>query len=292
MVFVIMISNAAFYCSRRFKYMIIIKPGLRSPRYDSRSFIYSERVPPDERLVSPQITIEHDVPIINQGKIVPCCVSIAVTTCLEVLDSNQGQKLSFMYNYYQARDKKDRLSGLGILQGLNAAARYGICTRELHDVSLDRDGANKIPDDAADEDARNRKITLGPHLRWSYEQFEDSNRVKLWRNALQCGIPVIMGFFVTNAYKKIPETGNTHIRPEREQASDGHAVTVMGYNDLHNNQINDPSLTETGAFLIRDSVGNEFPDNNGCWWLPYELAKFSSASSSLVNESWAVIDVS
>lgn len=270
--------------------MIIIKPGLRSPRYDSRNFIYSERPPPDGRLDSPQITIEHDVSIIDQGKIVPCCVSIAVTTCLEVLDSNKGQPLSFMYNYYQARNKKDRLSRLEILEGLNAAARFGICTRELHDVSLDRDGASKIPDVAADSDAKNRKITLSPYLRWSYEQFEHSNRFKHWRNALQCGIPIIMGFFLTNAYKKIPETGNTHIRPVEEQGSDGHAVTVMGYNDLHNNQIIDPSLKEMGAFLIRDSVGDIFA-NRGYWWLPYELARFSSASS-LINDSWAVIDVS
>jgi len=272
---------------------MIIKPGLRSPRYDSRNFIYRERTPPDDTRDQAQITIEHDVLIIDQGKIVPCCVSIAVTTCLEVLDKSLKQPLSFMYNYYQARDMKDRLSRLEILQGLKAAAKYGICTKELHDVSLDREKAKLRPNDDADRDAATRKITKIPtkltptRLTWAYEKFHDGNRrVELWRNAIQIGIPIIMGFFLTNTYEEIRNNGCTHIRPENEQGSDGHAVTVMGYDDDYNNQEHDGSLKKPGAFLIRDSVGDIFPNNNGCWWLPYELAE-----SDLITESWAVISV-
>lgn len=265
---------------------MIIKPGLRSPRYDSRDYIYHKRIPPEDRKDLSQITIEHDVPIIDQGKDVPCCVSIAVTTCMEVLDKTLEQPLSFMYNYYRARNKHNRLNRLEIRQALDAASEFGICTKSLHNVSLDKEGASKPPSKKADSNALKRSIAISPYSTWSYEHFENSDRVDLWRNAIQIGIPVIMGFSMTKSYDEIPHRNNTHIRPKDEKETGGHAVTVMGYDDNYNNHEHDESLSKPGAFLIRDSVGNIYPGNNGCWWLPYELVK-----SHLVTDSWAIISV-
>ena len=247
--------------------------------YDSRDYIYSSGRIPDSKTGAELVTIDHDVPVIDQGRIVPCCVSIAVTTCLEVLDINARTPLSFMYNFYWARSSQSTLSSLDIRQGLNAAATYGICVKALHDVSLDRAGAIIKPSYAADVDAMKRRIAFDPAIQnWEYEHFEIANRVACWRNAIQQGAPVIMGFDVTSAYKNIINTNNTHTVPVNDVASDKHAVTVMGYNDGHQNG----SIAD-GAFLIRDSRGAGFADK-GYWWLPYELVE-----THLVADSWTVI---
>jgi hypothetical protein len=256
-----------------------IKSGFRPGRYDSRDYIYSIRTSHESIADSNRLIIDHDVPVIDQGKIIPCCVSIAVSTCIEVLDSIALTPLSFMFNYFWARTNQNSLSSLDIRQSLNAAGTYGICVRSLHDVPLDRVGASTKPSQAAEQEAIMRRIAFDPAIsNWAYEHFDNRDRVSGWRNAIQYGAPVIMGFEVTSAYKNISNTGDTHFLPINDVASDGHAVTVMGYDDNHDNG----SLGQ-GAFNIRDSRGIGFADK-GYWWMPYQLVE-----THLVVDSWAVI---
>lgn len=255
------------------------RSGFRPGRYDSRDHIYSIRTSAASIAKAEHVIIEHDVPIIDQGKIVPCCVSVAVTTCLEVLDKDAQIPLSFMYNYYRARLNPSSLGVLEIRQGLAAAASYGICIKKLHDVRLDRIGAITRPSPKADDEAKTRMIAFDPVvLTWAYEHFENNNRIDGWRNAIKQGAPVIMGFDLTRAYHNIPNTGNIHTRPENDVGTDGHAVTVMGYDDNHDN-----ASFGCGAFFIRDSRGDGFADK-GYWWLPYDLVE-----THLVVESWTVL---
>lgn len=104
------------------EYICQQKSGFRVGRYDSRDYIYLARQSPENSAATGRIIIEHDVPVVDQGNIVPCCVSVAVTTCLEVLDQNEDIPLSFMYNYYWARTSRRSLGVLDIRQGLDAAA--------------------------------------------------------------------------------------------------------------------------------------------------------------------------
>lgn len=256
-----------------------IKSGFRPGRYDSRDYIYSARQSPESMANVDRVIIEHDVPVIDQGNIVPCCVSVAVTTCLEVLDQNAGTPLSFMYNYYWARANRNRLSTLDIRQSLDAAGSYGICSKILHDMQLDRGGATIKPSQAADSEAITRRISFNPVIsNWAYEHFENNNRIAGWRNAIQQKYPVIIGLYLTDAYENIPKTNYTHILPMNGPASDGHAVTVMGYDDVHDN-----GALDSGAFFVRDSRGDGFADK-GYWWLPYVLVE-----THLIVDSWTVL---
>lgn len=257
------------------------RSGFRPGRYDSRDHIYSIRTSPASIAKADQVIIRHDIPVIDQGTIVPCCVSVAVTTCLEVLDKDAQSALSFMYNYYRARQNPGSLGVLEIRQGLAAAASYGICIKTLHDVSLDRAGAITRPIPKADEEAKTRMIAFDSVvLTWAYERFENNNRIDGWRNAIRHGAPVIMGFDLTSAYKNIPHTENTHTRPENDVGTDGHAVTVMGYDNDHDN-----GSLGRGAFFIRDSRGDGFADK-GYWWLPYDLVE-----THLIVDSWTVLSL-
>lgn len=136
------------------------KSGFRPGRYDSRDYIYSARWSPGNVTNARRIIIKHDVPVIDQGNIVPCCVSVAVTTCLEVLDQDVNTPLSFMYNYYWARTSKNHLGLLNIRQGFDVAASYGICTKVLYDVQLNREGAATRPNRSARREAEKRKIAF------------------------------------------------------------------------------------------------------------------------------------
>jgi C1A family cysteine protease len=54
--------------------------------------------------------------------------------------------------------------------------------------------------------------------------------------------------------------GGTTLRdPGDQELQSGHAVAILGYN------------AGTG-FLVADSRGKDFAEN-GCWWLPFELAQ-------------------
>lgn len=257
------------------------KSGFRPGRYDSRDYIFSARSISAKAASASRCIIEHDVPVIDQGRAVPCCVSISVTTCLEALDQNAGTPLSFMYNYYCARTYNDRLSALDIREGLDAAASYGICTKNLHNATIDRAGATVKPSQAADNDALRRRIAYDPaSSSWAYEHFQNNNRVDDWRNSIQQGSPVIMGFELTDAYNNIPKTNNTHGLPVNSVSFDGHAVTIMGYDNEHDN-----GQIGAGAFFVRDSRGSGFADS-GYWWLPYELVE-----THLVVDSWTVLSL-
>ena len=253
-----------------------LRSGYRLGRNDTRDFIFST----DTALIpaiGTSFQIQHDVSVVNQGLTVPCCVSVAVTTCLEVLDHElPGTRLSFMYNYYWARRDRRYLSELDIRQGMNAAITHGICRITFHNVPLNKEGALIRPNTEAIADGKTRCIKFNNHwLRWAYERFNNSGRVDAWRFALASGFPVVLGFDLTSAYDNIPDTNNTHAFPENEAAYGGHAVVAMGYDDQWQN----------GAFYIRDSRGSQFGDN-GYWWLPYELAE-----SHLIIDSWTVHEV-
>nr|VFJ95519.1 MAG: hypothetical protein BECKLFY1418A_GA0070994_10514 [Candidatus Kentron sp. LFY] len=187
-----------------------------------------------------------------------------------------------MYNYYWARTSKNHLGLLNIRQGLDAAASYGICTKVLYDVQLNREGAATRPNRSARREAEKRKIAFDTVISsWAYEHFNNRNRINEWRNAIQQGAPVIMGFDLTNTYQNIPNTNNTHALPVNDAAFDGHAVTVVGYDDSH-----DCGSLGAGAFFVRDSRGTGFADR-GYWWLPYELVE-----THLVVDSWTVLRLS
>lgn len=252
--------------------------GFKQGFYDGRDHLFTTR---NVSEYLSKVVIPHDIPVIDQGNVVPCCVSISVTTCLEVMDKQPNTSLSFMYNYYWARTSPNNLGKLDIRQGLDAAAEYGICAANLHHVPLNKDGAMVRPSQIAINDGNKRKIAFNPVISsWEYQHFNNTNRVNSWKNAIQSGMPIIMGFFITEAYENIPFAQNIHSKPIG-LSTDGHAVTVMGYDDMHEN-----NMPELGAFYIRDSRGNGFADQ-GYWWLPYSLV-----DTHLVVDSWTVLRLS
>lgn len=233
----------------------------------------------DSSNIRSDFTIDIDVPVVDQKNTVPCCVSIAVTTCLEVLDLHPSTPLSFLFNYYFARPDSSKLVPIEIRDGLIAAAKYGVCQKSLFNPGLSNYGATIEPPENAIDEARSRKIQKGK-LRWAYKHFLE-NYVAEWKAYIADGYPVILGFQTTDDYHGINKFDPIHPIPtSRSNSSNGHAVVIVGYDDDKN-----CGSGGIGAFKIRDSRGNSFA-KDGHWWLPYTLAE-----SHIIMDSWTVTEL-
>lgn len=99
----------------------------------------------------------------KQPKTVLCCVSIAVTTCLELLDyrfnNRPYQPLSVLFNYWQVRNLKnmnvnDPQIELGFQDCFEAARLRGACPRDMHPQRITRSNAAIRPSVSALEAAK------------------------------------------------------------------------------------------------------------------------------------------
>src|SRR5437868_2689388 len=100
-------------------------------------------------------TISLHAPVLQQGD-VPCCVSIAITTAMEML--NGTPQLSPLFNFYVARADPTVLVDITIEEGLVAASNPGVSSLALHDVPLTAAGAGQAPTTDALENAPAQRI--------------------------------------------------------------------------------------------------------------------------------------
>jgi len=106
---------------------------------------------------------------------------------------------------------------------------------------------------------------------------------------LAAGLPSMFGFTV---YSSITQAGNNDGKipypTKGEKIEGGHAIVVAGYDDNMKikNAITGAAET-TGAFLIRNSWGEEW-GQNGYGWLPYEYVLQGLADDwwSLLKNEW------
>lgn len=223
---------------------------------DERDFAFSAPEPVDAPRVLP-------VPFVRDQGDVPCCVSIAVATCMEILDAREGavRRLAPLFNYYVTRSGAAALEFVEPREALKQATRYGIASAAAHpDPARCTDvDARREPSDEAYEDARQQRILLTPNLMrtiW-YERLGDSDRVEAWRAALEGGLPVLIGFSPAAGYWT--ETARTgRLTGRGIGGSDGHAAVVVG--------------TFRSTFVVQDSRGRSF-GRDGQWLLPFALAE-------------------
>jgi C1A family cysteine protease len=217
--------------------------------------------------------LENPFPPKNQGD-VPCCVSSAIISCMEILDDIKppSEMLSTLFHYYNSRSEKNKLENLDIRTGIKAAVKHGVCPNNFHDYSITKDNAFITPSEVAYNEAKKRKIeTYDKNNKIQYYRISTYGNLALWKSALYKKKTIAIGFWKTEAYNKIinRET-DTHDDVKNLKSDSGHAVAVIGYNDRKK------------AFIIRDSFGQHIGDN-GHWFLPYDLL-----DSDLILESWVI----
>jgi hypothetical protein len=236
--------------------------------YDGRDIHYAAL----DAALPPRATLRHPFTVRNQGD-VPCCVSVVVATCMEILDAQRGRtiELSPLFHYWTARSNPLELRVLDPRTALQAASTTGICRRDLHDPPFDAEGAARPPSDAARADADRQRLAGydASSMKMQYSVVAGP-KVAACKAAIARGVPVMLAFWVTSAYRVLSAMKPTHGAPPRERSDDGHAVTLIGYDDARS------------TFLVKDSRGASFA-KNGHWQLPYSVME-----SPLVHEAWVL----
>jgi hypothetical protein len=239
--------------------------GARLPSFDGRDEIYGF---PSSITLGPRRRLRHGVPVRDQGRLL-CCVSIAITSCMEILDAARGDvcELSPLYHYYTALDG-GAPADIEPRVGLRVAARAGVCAREHHDMAFDDDGVGTAPSITARDDALTRRL-------WDRDdstryQLITTDRAALARTAIARGYPVFVAFHVTSAYRALADGRFVHGVPDAESTNTGHAVVAVGYDDAN------------ATFLIEDSRGTSF-GRAGHWLMPYAML-----DSRFVHEAWVL----
>jgi hypothetical protein len=252
--------------------VIVSRGGSQPSRFDGRDLEYSF---PRSIVAPPEARLPHGVPLRNQGEL-PCCVSIAVTACMEVLDARHDVvvELSPLFHYFLARPDPFDLRPLETRAALKIASEHGICVRHLHDASYDAAGAQQDPSEEARRNARqHRLVGYDPGRRSMQYELLASERVNGCRTAIARGFPVLVAFWMTSAYHALTHANPVHARPTPEPSGDGHAVVAIGYDDARE------------CLLIEDSRDTTF-GSGGHWLLPYDLF-----DSRLVYEAWVLREI-
>ena len=173
--------------------------------------------------------------------------------------------------------RKDRryLSRITLRDGLKITTNKGVCPSKLHAPPIDREGAGQKPGKDAITAAGRYRVVYDPVRRkYRYHLIPDTDRVTHWRNALKSKLPILFGFYVTDAYWDIKKSSTFHGNISDRTSESGHAVVALGFDDRKE------------AFKIKDSQGTRFGDQ-GYWWLPYPLAR-----TRLIHEAWVIEKIS
>ncbi|MCU0568654.1 MAG: hypothetical protein MUF49_18910 [Oculatellaceae cyanobacterium Prado106] len=105
---------------------------------------------------------------------------------------------------------------------------------------------------------------------------------------LAAGLPLMFGFSVYDSIWGAGSTGKIPYPAANESLAGGHAIVAAGYDDCMEIVNPNPGGSKTtGAFLIRNSWGEEWGDK-GYGWLPYEYVLQGLADDwwSLVKAEW------
>lgn len=212
--------------------------------------------------------------VVDQGRVLPCCVSCGISTCVEILDPSCGQ-LSPLFHFHMfhstfSEGPPDYSMGMTLLDGLKVLAMRGICLQRYHPVPYTKGGAMSPPDVRARSDALIRGKPFAPdniYERFGFAPLNDDNRIGEWKRVLLGMRPIIIGFYRTDRY------WSTRTRLEGfPDRADPHAAVVLGYRESER------------SFFVQDSNGEGFA-TGGRWWLPYDRVQ---DDGNVVEEAYVV----
>jgi hypothetical protein len=197
--------------------------------------------------------------IFDQG-VLPCCVSCALSSAMEVALPEQ-LSLAPLFHYHVTRFDNAGAADDGSLvfeSGMGTLLNQGICQKRLHDLPLDGASALARPSDDAFRDGRSRALRrVGKRAPW--EQPTGISNAVWIRDRLNEDRPVIVGFQLPQSYPgSFLDTQHRWADPNGMPLSGkGHCVIAVGY-------------TDGLGFRIQDSRGPETFDR-GYWWMGYAI---------------------
>lgn len=208
-------------------------------------------------------------PIDNQGEL-GSCTGFSIKAARELMAIRDGKPayspLSPLFIYYYERKKEgtiDEDAGAMITTGMEVLKNVGVARESFwsYDERNDNNPVTKEkfqqpPSAAAYSDARG----------WRVKDIRALDTLRDIRYELANRNPVVIGIEV---YEAFYDTKNGMLpRPNpNEESQGGHAVTIVGYDDVKK------------VLIVRNSWGTDWGDK-GYFYLPYDYVKLGLASEA------------
>jgi C1A family cysteine protease len=212
------------------------------------------------------VDMRHNMPpIVDQGHL-GSCTGNAIAGALGYDQIKQGEPLvplSRLFIYYNERQMEGTVnvdSGAMIRDGIKSVNQVGACSEALWPYEINR--FDQLPTTSCYAEALN-------HQAVAYTRVTSDTL----RYSLATDFPVVIGFTVYESFEsaEVASTGLMPMPVIGEQVMGGHAVLVVGYDDLKK------------VYIVRNSWGTGWGDS-GYFYMPYDYV----STPGLVSDMWQI----
>jgi C1A family cysteine protease len=234
---------------------------------DARDYQFSQKVSIPKSVPSAVDLRPHMPTVVDQGNLGSCTANAIVAAfqydlTKQKLNIFTGSRLFVYYNERVMEGSVGQDSGAMIRDGIKSLNTYGVCSEPTWPYIIAKFAVK--PSTAAYTQAKlNRALTY-------YSVASNPTAIK---TALAAGFPVVIGIEVYESFESdaVAVSGVVPMPGPSEQLLGGHAVLVVGYNDV------------LKQFIVRNSWGTGW-GKSGYFFLPY-------AYTSLMSDCWVVSSV-
>ena len=219
------------------------------------------------------------------------CTALAGVALLEYFTNRSNGRYtdaSSLFLYKATRDLMDLSGDVGasVRETMKAIALFGIPPEQYW--QYDEAKVDEEPPSFCYSFAQNYQALK--YFRLDYAGISKEVLLAQIKVVIATSFPCIFGFTIyTSAYETANQRYGLIPFPDykKDRVVGGHSVVAVGYDDYKKIERKDRSEPSEGAFLIRNSFGDEWGDG-GYGWLPYDyvLAGLTADWWSLLKAAW------
>jgi C1A family cysteine protease len=226
----------------------------------------------------------------DQGSLNSCTALAGVALLEYFMNRSNGQytDASSLFLYKATRELMNLKGDVGasVRETMKAMALFGIPPEQYWQYNEAK--VNEEPPSFCYSFAQNYQALK--YFRLDYAGISKEVLLVQIKAVIATGLPCIFGFTIyTSAYEASNQRNGSIPFPDykKDRVVGGHAVVAVGYDDYKEIERKDRPDPSKGAFLIRNSFGDDWGDG-GYGWLPYDyvLAGLTADWWSLLKAEW------